>query len=65
MKPLSKAGWISIGVAAVLFLIAFTHYNGLINPAFALTRMIASAFWGGIVLASLFIALMAVLFLSA
>ncbi|MBM3282262.1 MAG: hypothetical protein FJY86_02900 [Candidatus Diapherotrites archaeon] len=65
MKPLSKAGWLSAGVAAGLFLIAFAHYNGLTDPAFALTRMLATAFWGGIILASLFIALMAVLFLSA
>lgn len=65
MKPLSKAGWLSLGVAAVLFLIAFTHYNGMTDPPMAIMRMLASAVWGGIVLASLFIALMAVLFLSA
>ncbi len=65
MKPLSKAGWLSMGVAVILFLVAFTHYNGVTDPTHALVQMLASTFWGGIVLASLFIALMSVLFLSA
>lgn len=65
MKPLTKAGWFSMAIAAALFLVVFIHYNGLLDAPYALSRMIASAFWGGLFLASLFIALMAVLFLSA
>jgi hypothetical protein len=54
-----------MGIALVLLAVVFTHYNGWNDPAFAAMRMLASAFWGGLTLASIFIALMAVLFLSA
>ncbi len=65
MKTLSKVGWYCVGLALVLFLIVFSHYDGFASPSYALGRMLASAFWGGITLFALFTMIMAVLFLSA
>lgn len=65
MRALSKLGMYCLILAAVLLGLVFVHYGGLEQPAYALGRMLAVLFWGGIAWAGLFIALMAVLFLGA
>lgn len=65
MKPLSRIGWFCLGLAVLLEGVAFAHYNGLVNPGGALLHLLAAALWGGVVLAGLFVSIMALLFLSA
>lgn len=65
MRALSKAGLFCVGFALIIGGIVFIHFNGLSDTSYALGRMVASAFWGGLTLFALFSLIMAVLFLSS
>jgi apolipoprotein N-acyltransferase len=64
MKPLSKAGWITLLLGLLLLLGVFWHYNGFTDAAYAIGRMLVTLFYGGITWLGLFCLLMAVLFLN-
>ncbi len=65
MRALNKAGLFCVGFALIIGAVVFIHFNGLNEPAYAVGRMVSSAFWGGLSLFALFSIIMAVLFLSA
>lgn len=65
MRALNKAGLFCVGFALIIGGFVFYHFNGLIDPAYALGRMVSTAFWGGLSLFALFTVIMAILFLSA
>jgi hypothetical protein len=65
MRTLSKIGWFTLGIAALLLIGGFAHYGGLTDWAMAIGRVIGTLFWGAVLWAGILLALMAVLFLQA
>lgn len=65
MRPLSRIGWFCLALAVLLEGTAFLHYGGMTAPINGILHLLVAAFWGGMVLAGLFVLAMALLFLSA
>jgi len=65
MRTLSKVGWFTFLIAALLLLGGFTYYGGFTDAGMAIGRMIGTLFWGAILWGGVLLALMAVLFLQA
>ncbi len=65
MRTLSKIGWFTLAVAALLVMGGLAHYGLFTDAGIALGRVIGTLFWGAILWGGILLALMAVLFLQA
>lgn len=65
MRTLSKIGLFTLAVAALLVFGGLAHYGLFTDAGLALGRVIGTLFWGAILWAGIFLALMAILFLQA